>query len=98
MDVEENKLGQGSYTGRQLKIHSASCAYLSNLIRLHNNDTSKSIPVAVTGTTGIAESDYGATSLTFCIRYSINGGAKHLMSLSAFYTALNNGYVLLDVS
>lgn len=97
-DIESNQLGQGSYTGRQLKLPSASCTYLADLVRLHNNDTSKSIPIAFTGTSGIADIEYGETKLTFCIRYSINGGAQQLMSLSAFYTALNNNCVLLKSS
>jgi len=94
-DVEANRLGQSSYTGRQLKLRSASCTYLTDLVRLHNNDTSKSIPIAVTGTTGITNAEHGETKLTFCIRYSINGGVQQLMSLSAFYTAMNNNIVMV---
>lgn len=97
-DIEQNQLGQSSYTGRQLKLHSGSCTYLSDLVRLHNNDTSKSIPIAVTGTTGITNAEYRETKLTFCVRYSLNGGAKQLMSLSAFYTALNNHRVLVKTN
>lgn len=98
VDIEENRLGQNAYTGRQLKLHSSSCTYLPDLVRLHNNDTSKSIPIAVTGTTGITNAEYNQTRLTFCIRYSINGGARQLMSLSAFYTALNNNCILLGTN
>jgi hypothetical protein len=95
VDVEENRLGQNTYTGRQLKLRSGSCTYLSDLVRLYNNDMSKSIPIAVTGTTGITNAEANQTQLTFCIRYSINGGARHLMSLSAFYTALEHDCILL---
>jgi hypothetical protein len=97
-DVETNPLGQSTYTGRQLKLRSSSCTYLADLVRLHNNDTSKSVPVAVTGTTGISDAEYGETRLTFCIRYSIDGGVQQLMSLSAFYTALNNNRILLKTN
>jgi hypothetical protein len=97
-DAEENRLGQRTYTGRQLRLRSSSCTYLSDLVRLHNNDTSKSVPIAVTGTTGITNAEHGLTQLTFVIRYSIDGGVQQLMSLSAFYTALNNNIVLLKVS